>query len=71
MITDNPLLLFCTENAKIVTNINNLKAPSKRKSVEHIEGFVACLIAHKETLNMMDEYVEPEELDDYLKQIYR
>ncbi|MCJ7840517.1 terminase large subunit [Lederbergia sp. NSJ-179] len=71
VITDNPLLLFCAENAKIVTNINNLKAPSKRKSVEHIDGFVACLIGHKETLNMMDAYVEPEDLDDYLKSIYR
>ena len=71
IITDNPLLLFCTENAKIVTNINNLKAPSKRNSVEHIDGFVACLIGHKETLNMMDEYVEPEEYDDYLDSIFR
>lgn len=71
IITDNPLLLFCTENAKIITNINNLKAPSKRKSPEHIDGFVACLIAHKETLKMMDEYVEPEEFDEYLKKIYR
>lgn len=71
IITDNPLLLFCTENAKIVTNINNLKAPSKRNSVEHIDGFVACLIGHKESLNMMDEYVEPEEFDDYLDSIYR
>lgn len=71
VITDNPLLLFCTENAKIVTNINNLKAPSKRKSPEHIDGFVACLIGHKESLNMMTEYVEPEEFDDYLKSLYR
>lgn len=71
VITDNPLLLFCTQNAKIVTNINNLKAPSKRKSPEHIDGFVACLIGHKETLNMMDEYVEPDEFDKYLDSIYR
>lgn len=71
IITDNPLLLFCTENAKIVTNINNLKAPSKRSSVEHIDGFVAALIGHKESLNMMDEHVEPEEFDDYLDSIYR
>lgn len=71
IITDNPLLLFCTENAKIVTNINNLKAPSKRSSVEHIDGFVACLIGHKESLNMMDEYVEPEKFDDYLDSIFR
>ena len=69
VITDNPLLLFCTENAKIVTNINNLKAPSKRKSVEHIDGFVACLIGHKETLNMMD--ISDEGLDELISEIYR
>ncbi|MEC2480003.1 terminase large subunit, partial [Bacillus cereus] len=50
--TDNPLLIFCASNAKIITNINNLKTPSKRKSPEHIDGFVAMLIGHKETLNM-------------------
>lgn len=71
VITDNPLLLFCVENTKVVTNINNLKAPSKRSSVEHIDGFVAMLIGHKETLNMMDQHVEPEEFDDYLDSIYR
>lgn len=69
--TDNPLLIFCAENAKIITNINNLKAPSKTKSPEHIDGFVAALIAHKETLNMMTEYVDDETLDDYLDDIYR
>lgn len=71
IITDNPLLIFCAENAKVITNINNLKAPSKRKSVEHIDGFVAMLIAHKETLNMMDAPVESDEFDEYLDEIYR
>lgn len=69
VITDNPLLLFCTENAKIVTNINNLKAPSKRKSVEHIDGFVACLIGHKETLNMME--ISDEGMDELIESIFR
>ncbi|MEK5106527.1 terminase TerL endonuclease subunit [Cytobacillus sp. FSL K6-0129] len=71
VFTDNPLFLFCASNAKIVTNMNNLKVPSKRKSPEHIDGFVAFLIAHKETMNMMDPLVEPEEMDDYLASIYR
>ena len=71
VVTDNPLLIFCASNSKIITNINNLKAPSKRKSPEHIDGFVAMLIAHKETLNMMEECVLDEELDDYLSEIYR
>lgn len=71
VFTDNPLFLFCASNAKIVTNMNNLKVPSKRKSPEHIDGFVAFLIAHKETMNMMEPLVEPEEMDDYLASIYR
>ncbi|MED3792115.1 terminase large subunit [Niallia alba] len=71
VFTDNPLFIFCAENAKIVTNINNLKAPSKRKSPEHIDGFVAMLIGHKETLNMMEEVFVEQEYDDYLDEIYR
>ena len=69
VITDNPLLIFCASNAKVITNINNLKTPSKRKSPEHIDGFVAFLIAHKETLNMMAESMDG--LDEYIKSIYR
>lgn len=69
VITDNLLLVFCASNAKVVTNINNLKAPSKRKSPEHIDGFVAFLIGHKETLNMMAESMDG--LDEYIKSIYR
>lgn len=70
VFTDNPLFTFCASNAKIITNINSLKIPSKRKSPEHIDGFVAFLIAHKETLNMMEE-VNMDGLDDYLDSIYR
>ncbi|MEH6940786.1 terminase large subunit [Bacillus sp. JJ722] len=69
VVTDNQLLIFCASNAKIVTNINNLKAPSKRKSPEHIDGFVAMLIGHKETLNMMDESIDG--MDDLISDIYR
>jgi len=71
VFTDNPLLIFCAENSKVVTNINNLKAPSKRKSPEHIDGFVAMLIGHKETLNMMEGQILDESFDDYLDEIYR
>lgn len=69
VVTDNPLLIFCASNAKIVTNINNLKTPSKRKSPEHIDGFVAMLIAHKETLNNMGESMQG--LDELIDSIYR
>jgi phage terminase large subunit-like protein len=69
VITDNPLLIYCASNAKVITNINNLKAPSKRKSPEHIDGFVAMLIGHKETLNMMDVSVDG--MDDLISEIYR
>lgn len=70
--TDNPLFIFCASNAKIITNLSNLKIPSKRQSPEHIDGFVAFLIAHKKTLNMMEPVViDEEEFDDYLKQLYR
>lgn len=71
VICENPLLLFCVENAKVVTNINNLKTPSKRKSVEHIDGFVALLIAHKETLNMMEEFIDQEALAQQFAKLYR
>ncbi|MDA2072865.1 terminase TerL endonuclease subunit [Bacillus cereus group sp. MYBK249-1] len=71
IITDNPLLIFCASNAKVITNINNLKTPSKRKSLEHIDGFVAMLICHKETLNMMEDAIPEDDYDDYLDETYR
>ncbi|PEW66972.1 terminase [Bacillus cereus] len=69
--TDNQLLIYCASNAKVITNINNLKTPSKRKSPEHIDGFVAMLIGHKETLNMMEDVVPHDEYEKYLAEIYR
>jgi hypothetical protein len=48
-----------------------MRSRKQCESVEHIDGFVAMLIGHKETLNMMDSYVEPVEYDDYLDGIYR
>jgi phage terminase large subunit-like protein len=69
VITDNPLLIYCASNAKVITNINNLKTPSKRKSPEHIDGFVALLIGHKETLNMMSETSEG--MDELIADIFR
>lgn len=69
VITDNPLLIFCASNAKIVTNINNLKTPSKRKSPEHIDGFAAFLIGHKESLHMME--ISDEGMDELISEIYR
>ncbi|WLR54294.1 terminase large subunit [Mesobacillus subterraneus] len=69
VITDNPLFVFCASNAKVVANINNQKTPSKRKSPEHIDGFVAFLIANKETMRMMGESMNG--LDDLINDIYR
>lgn len=69
--TDNPLFVFCTNNAKVVTNINNQKAPSKRKSPEHIDGFVAFLIGHKESMTVMDDVGNEEEHIEYIKKLYK
>lgn len=68
--TDNPLFIMCTNNTTVVTNINNQKAPSKRKSPEHIDGFVAFLIGHKESMNMMLEVGNEDEFSDYITQLY-
>lgn len=68
--SDNPLLLFCISNTKVITNINNQKTPSKRKSPEHIDGFVAFLIGHKESMNMMDDIGNEDEYRAMLSKIY-
>ncbi|MFB8538227.1 terminase large subunit [Enterococcus thailandicus] len=68
--TDNPLFVMCTNNTKVVTNINNQKAPSKRKSVEHIDGFVAFLIGHKESMTVMMDVGNEDEYEDYLKELF-
>lgn len=62
--TDNSLFIFCANDAKIITDINNLKALSKRKSPKHIDGFVAMLIGHKVTLNIMEDAILEEEYEE-------
>lgn len=70
IITDNPLFIYCALNVVVVTNINGMKAPSKRQSKKKIDGFVAFLVAHKETMMVMDD-VSEEGMDEFLEEIYR
>lgn len=70
LITDNPLFVYCALNVVVVTNINGMKAPSKRQSKKKIDGFVAFLVAHKETMMIMDDISE-EGMDDLIADIYR
>ncbi|MDI6529656.1 terminase large subunit [Bacillus mycoides] len=70
LITDNPLFVYCALNVVVVTNINGMKAPSKRQSKKKIDGFVAFLVAHKETMMVMDD-VSEEGMDDLIGEIYR
>lgn len=67
---DNPLFLYCTLNVVAVINMNGQKAPSKRQSKKKIDGFVAFLCAHKETMYQTVE-VDSEDMDDYLDSLYR
>ncbi|PFX72853.1 terminase [Bacillus cereus] len=70
LITDNPLFVYCALNVVVVTNINGMKAPSKRQSKKKIDGFVAFLCAHKETMMAMDSITE-EGMDELIGDIYR
>lgn len=70
LITDNPLFIYCALNVVVVTNINGMKAPSKRQSKKKIDGFVAFLVAHKETMMVMDD-VSDEGMDELIDEIYR
>lgn len=67
---DNPLMLYCTINVVAVTNINGQKAPSKRQSKKKIDGFVAFLCAHKETMHQM-EVIEMDDSEEALDSYYR
>lgn len=69
--TDNPLFVFCANNTKVVTNISNQKAPSKRKSPEHIDGFAAFLIGHKESMNMMVDVIDEDNYSNYINNLYQ
>lgn len=70
LLTDNPLFIYCALNLVVVTNINGMKGPSKRKSVKKIDGFVAFLVAHKETMYLLDD-IDAAEFDELLDEIYR
>lgn len=70
LVTDNPLFLYCALNVVVVTNINGMKGPSKRQSKKKIDGFVAFLVAHKETMYQMED-IDAEEFDELLDEIYR
>ncbi|MHA2895886.1 terminase large subunit [Bacillus cereus] len=70
LITDNPLFVYCALNVVVVTNMNGMKAPSKRQSKKKIDGFVAFLVAHKETMMVMDD-VSEEGMDELIGEIYR
>ncbi|RIJ65553.1 terminase large subunit [Rummeliibacillus sp. POC4] len=70
LITDNPLFLYCALNMVVITNINGMKGPSKRQSKKKIDGFVAFLVAHKETMFQMED-INADEFDELLDSIYR
>lgn len=70
ILFDNPLLLYCTLNVVAFTNTQGLKVPSKKQSKKKIDGFVAFLCAHKETMDQMTD-IDSDELDGYLDSIYR
>lgn len=70
VITDNPLFVYCLLNMVVVKNINGLKAPSKRASKKKIDGAVAFLVAHKETMMMMDS-IDESGMDELISEIYR
>nr|WP_229192493.1 terminase TerL endonuclease subunit [Bacillus cereus] len=70
LFTDNPLFIYCALNLVVVTNINGMKGPSKRQSKKKIDGFVAFLVAHKETMMVMDD-VSEEGMDELIHEIYR
>ena len=70
LITDNPLFIYCALNMVVITNINGMKGPSKRQSKKKIDGFVAFLVAHKETMMQMDD-IDGNGMDDLISEIYR
>ncbi|PEZ05556.1 terminase [Bacillus sp. AFS018417] len=70
LFTDNPLFIYCALNLVVVTNINGMKGPSKRQSKKKIDGFVAFLVAHKETMMQMDD-IDGDGMDDLISEIYR
>lgn len=70
IFTDNPLFIYCALNLVVVENINGMKGPSKRQSKKKIDGFVAYLVAHKESMMQMDD-IDENSMDDLISEIYR
>lgn len=70
IITDNPLFIYCALNMVVIVNMNGMKGPSKRQSKKKIDGFVAFLVAHKETMMLMDD-IDEDGMDDLISDIYR
>lgn len=70
LFTDNPLFVYCALNVVVVSNLNGMKAPSKRQSKKKIDGFVAFLVAHKETMMLLEDISE-DAIDDLISDIYR
>lgn len=68
--TDNPLFVYCTENVVADKNFQGLKRPSKKQSKAKIDGFVAFLNAHKESMMMLVDY-DGDEYDAMLEELYR
>lgn len=70
LITDNPLFIYCLLNLVVGVNLLGMKAASKSKSKKKIDGVIAFLVAHKETMYEM-EAIDNEGMDDLLDEIYR
>ena len=50
--------------------MNGMKVGSKRQSKKKIDGFVAFLVAHKETMMLMDD-IDENGMDELIGEIYR
>lgn len=70
LLTDNPLFIYCALNLVVGVNLQGMKAASKSKSKKKIDGFIAFLIAHKETMMLMDD-VDDSGMDSLISEIYR
>lgn len=70
LVTDNPLFIYCLLNLVVGVNLLGMKAASKSKSKKKIDGVIAFLVAHKETMMEM-EPIDLNGMDDLLDEIYR
>ena len=61
--------MYCALNVVVKMDFQGRKVPSKT-SQRKIDGFVAFLCAHKETMDQMID-VNEDDMDEYLDSIYR